>query len=108
MSDNPQEHLLFLLGEMRADLKYLVNERRKTSDRMDALEAGQAAITAAHETRLTKLEHFRTKIGVVTIGLGTLVPTGIAVLAHILHMMQIGNEQFYHDPMLCGTNDLSR
>lgn len=24
----------------------------------------------------------------------------------ILHMMQIGNEQFYHDPMLCGTNDL--
>lgn len=24
----------------------------------------------------------------------------------ILHMMQIGNEQFYHDPPLCGTNDL--
>lgn len=24
----------------------------------------------------------------------------------ILHMMQIGNEQFYHDPMPCGTNDL--
>lgn len=24
----------------------------------------------------------------------------------ILHMMQIGNEQFYHDPILCGTNDL--
>lgn len=24
----------------------------------------------------------------------------------ILHMMQIGNEQFYHDPVLCGTNDL--
>ena len=24
----------------------------------------------------------------------------------ILHMMQIGNEQFYHAPMLCGTNDL--
>jgi hypothetical protein len=24
----------------------------------------------------------------------------------ILHMMQIGNEQFYHDPMLCDTNDL--
>ena len=24
----------------------------------------------------------------------------------ILHMMQIGNEQFYHDPLLCGTNDL--
>jgi transposase len=24
----------------------------------------------------------------------------------ILHMMQVGNEQFYHDPMLCGTNDL--
>lgn len=24
----------------------------------------------------------------------------------ILHMMQIGNEQFYHDPIFCGTNDL--
>jgi transposase len=24
----------------------------------------------------------------------------------ILHMMKIGNEQFYHDPLLCGTNDL--
>jgi len=24
----------------------------------------------------------------------------------ILHMMQIGNEQFYHDPMIFGTNDL--
>lgn len=24
----------------------------------------------------------------------------------ILHMMQIGNEQFYHDPLLNGTNDL--
>lgn len=24
----------------------------------------------------------------------------------ILHMMQIGNEQFYHDPLLTGTNDL--
>ncbi|NVO29201.1 IS110 family transposase, partial [Donghicola sp. C2-DW-16] len=24
----------------------------------------------------------------------------------ILHMMQIGNEQFYHDPLLSGTNDL--
>ncbi|MCC1495157.1 transposase, partial [Cognatishimia sp. F0-27] len=24
----------------------------------------------------------------------------------ILHMMQIGNEQLYYDPLLCGTNDL--
>ncbi len=24
----------------------------------------------------------------------------------ILHMLQIGNEQFNHDPLLCGTNDL--
>ena len=24
----------------------------------------------------------------------------------ILHMMEIGNEQFYHDPLLSGTNDL--
>ena len=24
----------------------------------------------------------------------------------ILHMMEIGNEQFYHDPLVCGTNDI--
>ncbi|MFT5870748.1 MAG: hypothetical protein ACI8TF_002876 [Paracoccaceae bacterium] len=24
----------------------------------------------------------------------------------ILHMMEIGNEQFYHDPLMSGTNDL--
>lgn len=24
----------------------------------------------------------------------------------ILHMMQIGNEQYYHDPILCGINDI--
>lgn len=24
----------------------------------------------------------------------------------ILHMMEIGNEQFYHDPLMCGTNDI--
>ena len=24
----------------------------------------------------------------------------------ILHMMEIGNTQFYHDPLACGTNDI--
>ncbi|MEX3313760.1 IS110 family transposase [Sulfitobacter sp. PS-8MA] len=24
----------------------------------------------------------------------------------ILHMMEIGNEQYYHDPLVCGTNDI--
>ena len=26
----------------------------------------------------------------------------------ILHMMEIGNEQFYHDPLVCGTNDIQQ
>jgi transposase len=26
----------------------------------------------------------------------------------ILHRMEIGNEQFYHDPLVCGTNDIQQ
>ena len=26
----------------------------------------------------------------------------------ILQMMEIGNEQFYHDPLVCGTNDIQQ
>lgn len=87
MSDNPQEALLFMLGEMRADLKYLVNERRVQSQRMDDIEEAQHLINADHGTRLSKLEHFKTRIGVVTAALGVVVPTGITVAAHKMGLL---------------------
>jgi hypothetical protein len=84
MAENnaPQESLLFMLGEMRADLKYLVNERRKQSERMDEMEAAHLAAHQSHNERISKLEHFKTRIGVFTAGLGVAVPTGITALAH--------------------------
>lgn len=80
----PQESILFMLGEMRADLKYLVNERRKQSERMDDLEASHVASNAIFEKRLSTLEHFKTKIGVVTTALGVGVPTALTAAAHKL------------------------
>jgi len=88
MTDNsPQDSLLFMLGEMRADLKYLVHERRKTSERLDAIEAVHVATTVEHTARLTRLETFKTKIGVVTVALGALVPAGITVVLHRLGLL---------------------
>ena len=77
-----EDSLLFMLGEMRADLKYLVNERRKTSERMDALETAHIASHQAHNIRITKLEHFKTRVGVFTAALGVTVPTAVTVVAH--------------------------
>lgn len=84
MSDQPDQNVLFMLGEMRADLKYLVNERGRQAERMDDLEAS----LTAHEARTTKLEHFRTKIGVLATGLGIIVPTAITAAAHKLGLLQ--------------------
>lgn len=80
--NSPQESLLFMLGEMRADLKYLVTERRKTSERMDEIESAHFAAIKDHGERITALEHMKTKIGVVTAFLGITVPTIITVIAH--------------------------
>ena len=83
----PQDSLLFMLGEMRADLKYLVNERRKQSERMDDMEAAHMTTKQSVDVRLSKLEHFKTRIGVLTAGLGVMVPTGITVLVHKLGLI---------------------
>lgn len=82
MDNRPQESLVFMLGEMRADLKYLVNERRKTSERLDELEDAQAIVNMAHDARLSKLEHFKTRIGVITTILSVSVPSAITVFIH--------------------------
>lgn len=84
MSDEHNEPIMFMLGEMRADLKYLVRERQKTSERLDTIEADRIADKEETDQRLTKLEHFKTRIGVVTGALGVGVPTGLSVLAHKL------------------------
>jgi hypothetical protein len=85
-----QEHsesIMFMLGEMRADLKYLVTERQRQSQRIDDLEAAHLSHVDEHDERLSKLEHFKTRIGVITGALGIGVPTGLSVLAHKLGLI---------------------
>jgi len=65
------EGLFLMLGEMRGDIKYLVSEFSKQADRI-----------TENEARLTRLETFRTQIGLVTVSLGLLVPTLITWVAH--------------------------
>ena len=68
MADNPQETLHFLLGGMDANIRKLVEASDKQSGRMTKLE-----------DRTAKLESFATRIGVLTAGLGVLVPTAITL-----------------------------
>lgn len=70
-----------MLGEIRGDLKWLVEERRTTTRRMDDIEAGIELKIDEHAERLNKLEHFKVRIGVLTAALGILVPTAITVIA---------------------------
>ena len=78
---NNPDALWLMLGEIRGDLKWLVEERRTTSRRMDDIEAGIEQKIDEHAERLGKLEHFKVRIGVLTAGLGVLVPTGITIVA---------------------------
>lgn len=88
MQNQPSENELYMmLGEMRADLKYLVSERQQTTKRLADMEESHAAHSDAVHERITKLEHFRTKIGVVTAALGIVVPTGITALFHKLGLL---------------------
>lgn len=87
MNDHPQENLLYMLGEMRADLKYLVSERHMQSQRIDDLETAQQLINTSHGSRIANLEHFKTRIGVITAALGVAVPTGITIVAHKLGLL---------------------
>lgn len=84
MNDNPQDTIMFMLGEMRADLKQLVHSRSNTNARIDAIEAAQAELNQETDKRLKSLEHFKTRIGVLTAGLSVTVPTIITAIAATL------------------------
>lgn len=79
--------LWLMLGEIRGDLKYLVEERRSAKTRMDEMEAAAAAKLDEHAARLTSLERFKLKIGMTTAALGVLVPTGVTVAARKLGLL---------------------
>lgn len=76
-----------MLGEIRGDLKWLVEERRSTSRRMDDIEEGIEQKIDEHHERLTRLENFKVRIGVITTGLGVLVPTTITIIAKKLGLL---------------------
>lgn len=79
--------LWFMLGEIRGDLKFLVEERKSSNRRMDEMEASSAEQLGAHAKRLSALEAFRIKIGVLATALGVFVPTTITVLARKMGLL---------------------
>lgn len=87
MTQNNPDQLWLMLGEIRGDLKYLVEERRTANSRMDDIEAGIELQLDKHSERLSKLEAFKVRIGVLTAGLGVLVPTVITISAKKLGLL---------------------
>ena len=76
--------LWLMLGEIRGDLKWLVEDRRSWSRRMDDIETGIEQKIDEHAERLGRLETFKVRIGVLTAILGFLVPTLITVALKML------------------------
>lgn len=87
MSDQKPDALWLMLGEIRGDLKWLVEERRSASRRMDAIETEIKDSVAEHSKRLGKLEAFKIRIGVLTGALGVLVPSFASVILHKLGLI---------------------
>ncbi len=79
-NNNNSDQLWLMLGEIRADLKFLVAERNATKQRLDKLEEGLSGRFQEQEKRLGKLEAFKIRIGVITGILGVFVPTTITVI----------------------------
>jgi hypothetical protein len=81
------EGLYLMLGEMKADLRFLVTERSVQGARIDALEDHlMLAITKTAE-RVSKLETFRTQIGVLTVAAGISSPVIVTFIARKLGFM---------------------
>jgi hypothetical protein len=88
MSDNNNPDALWLmLGEIRGDLKWLVEDRRSTSRRMDDIEAGIETKIDEHDGRLQKLENFKLRIGVFATAVGIVVPTAITIITKKLGLL---------------------
>ena len=87
-SQETREHDLYMmLGEMRGDLKYLVEERRSTNRRLDEVENSLNQKIDEMDVRVGKLESFKIRIGAITGALGVIVPTSITVIAHKLGLL---------------------
>lgn len=84
---NPPDQLWLMLGEIRGDLKWLVDERKTSNRRIDDIEAGIELQLDKHDDRITKLEGFATRIGVLTTALGVLVPTAITIVVSRLGLL---------------------
>lgn len=72
--------LWLMLGEIRSDLKWLVEERRTASRRMDEFEKLASAKFAGHDTRLRSLESYRVKVAAYTGILAVFVPSTVTAL----------------------------
>lgn len=81
------DHLWLMLGEIRGDLKYLVEERRSTNRRLDDVEASVNEQIASQDKRIGKLEAFKIRVGVFTAALGVIVPTAVTVTARKLGLL---------------------
>lgn len=87
-TQNQPDQLWLMLGEIRTDLKYLIDERRSTTRRLDEVEAELKGMLEKQNARITKLEAFKIRVGVLTGALGVLVPTAISVIAHKMGLLQ--------------------
>lgn len=88
MSDNKSlDGLHLMLGQIHSDVKWLVEERRSTTRRMDEIERGIELKVDEHDERLRRLEGFKIRIGVVTAILGTFVPIAITVAAKMAGLL---------------------
>ena len=87
MTDNSKDPLWLMLGEIRGDLKWLVEERRNSNHRMDGIETDLSKKIDEQNSRIQKLEAWKLRVGVLTGALGVFVPTGITVLARKLGLL---------------------
>lgn len=86
-NDNKPDALWLMLGEIRGDLKWLVEDRRSTSRRMDDIEAGIETKIDEHDDRLRKLEKSNVRYGVIIGGMGLVVPVVITVVTKKLGLL---------------------
>lgn len=85
MTDTPtnqQNELWLMLGEIRGDVKFLVNERSKTSERLDGLEIVITEKAKRDDERFTKLEHFKTRFMAYAGLIALAIPTFITFIYH--------------------------
>jgi hypothetical protein len=81
MSGQQQEDKLWLmLGEIRSDIKHLLQERSHTNQRLDEHVNHVATKLEDQENRVRKLENFRIKIAALATVLGVFVPLIISLI----------------------------